>query len=153
MKYILTIAILILNGLTLLAQKQSTYTEIDTIESYASKTLVEYRIYLDSNLTQKATAFFYPTVIKIPRFRFLQKVLQTKIQADSIVYHGERIEYKENGFYHPETYENGAILNSLFYDSSGQEISESEYKGNKITIGPCRNEIGHYFLHRNKKKN
>jgi hypothetical protein len=152
MKSILTIAIFILGGLNLKAQKQLTRTEIDTIEAYASKTLVEYTVFSDSNLIEKTKAFFYPTVLQRPRFRFLPNAFKTELLVDSIVFHGERIEFKDNGFYHSEIYENGLLLKSEFYDSTGREINESEFKGNDLTIGPCGITTGHYFYHGKKKK-
>ncbi len=76
----------------------------------------------------------------------------TEVLADSIVFHGERIEFKDNEFYQSETYENGTLLNSSYYDSAGREINESEYKGGDLTIGPCGIVNGHYFFHGKKKK-
>jgi hypothetical protein len=152
MKYILTITILIQSCLTLLAQENSTRIEIDTIEIYSNRTLVEYREFSDSNLIQKARAFFYPIVFKRPKFRILPNILIATVQADSIVCHGEKLDYQKNRFYKSETYSNGRLLYSAFYDSTGLEISELEFSPNRMNLGTCGIINGQFLFHGKKKR-
>jgi hypothetical protein len=160
MKYRLTLIILFISTFNLCAQKQLTRTEIDTIEIFSNKSLVEYRIYSDSNLIEEAQAFLHPTLLKVSRFRIFQNIFTTEVQADSIVFHGKRIEYQANGHYQSEMYENGSLVNVAFYDSTGQEINESEFKQGDLTIGTCGigmgmgmgMGMGNYFFYGKKEK-
>jgi hypothetical protein len=57
-------------------------------------------------------------------------------------------------------YENGSLVNVAFYDSTGQEINESEFKQGDLTIGTCGigmgmgmgMGMGNYFFYGKKEK-
>jgi hypothetical protein len=152
MKCILTISILTLTGSFLFGQQLSTWTEIDTLEIFDNKTLVEYRTYTNSSITEQACAFFYPTVREIPKFRILQHLLTSEILVDSIVFHGERKIYLDNRKYEHQKFENGYLISTSYFDSAKQEISQAEFLQDHNMIGPCGQTTGQYFYHGKKKK-
>lgn len=93
MKFISALVIFVLIGVSVKAQDRYNRTEMDTIETYPTKILVEYRTYSDSTIIEKTDAFLYPKVLEIPKFKFLQNVFKTRFLVDSIVFHGERVTY------------------------------------------------------------
>jgi hypothetical protein len=151
MKPILTIAILIFMGQSALAQKQTSWTVIDTLELFSESTLVEYKTYIDSNLNEHAQAFLFPIEQEWPKYRILKNLFKTTIQLDSIVFHGNRTTFIDNQFYKTERFEQGTLISTKYFDSKNTEVSKSEFEKSHINIGPCGNIRGHYFYHGKKK--
>lgn len=152
MKRILTIIILTLVGQVLLAQKQTTRTEIDTIKQFPNKTFVEYKTFSDSILKEQAQAYLYPTIREFPKYRILRNVFTTEIEVDSIVFHGTRTSYLNTGEFKVEKYEYGTLLSTSYFDSKGEQISEQEFKSHRLRIGPCGNTSGYFFIRGKKEK-
>ncbi|MCZ4408538.1 hypothetical protein O3Q51_06950 [Cryomorphaceae bacterium 1068] len=152
MKRFLSIAILTLMVRVVFAQDQSTWTEIDTLKQIVDKTLVEYKAYSDSSLSEHAQAFLLPIVQERPKYSILGNVFKTEIRLDSIVYHGDRTSYLENGYYKTETFGHGDLISTKYYDFEGQRISEEEFDKLNSVIGPCGIITGRYFYHGKKKK-
>lgn len=145
--------ILTLIGQTVLAQKQSKWTDIDTLKQFPNKTLVEYKAYTDSNLRERAQAFLIPIVQEWPKYRFFGNLFTTEVQLDSIVFHGQRTSYLDNQYHKTEKFENGNLISTTYFDSDGQKISEEEFENMNNVIGPCGIITGHYFYHgQNRKK-
>jgi len=153
MKCVLTISILTLTGQFLFGQQKSTWTDIDTLESFNERSLVEYRNYVDSNITEHARAYFYPTVREVPRFKILKNLFKTEIQADSIVFHGDRKTYLGNRYFKSEKFENGKLISTMYFDSTEKEISKNEFHKKNYLRGPSGHITGHYFYHGKKRKN
>ncbi len=140
-------------GLSTYSQNHSTWTILDTIHFDKNKPLIHYMNYSDSILTEEGQAYFVPTTIKIPRFKLLRNTFTKKVAADSIIFHGQRKTYLKNKYLKTENFQNGNKISVKYFDSNGQEINEQEYSKNNLTIGPCGNPLGQYYLHGIKKKN
>lgn len=152
MKRILTIIILTLVGQILLAQKQTTRTEIDTIERFPNKAFVEYKTFSDSVLTEEAQAYLYPTILKFPKYRILRNVFTTEVEVDSIVFHGKRTTYLKTGEFKVEKFEYGTLLSTSYFNSKGEQISVQDFKSLSTVRGPCGNITRHYFIRGKKEK-
>lgn len=147
------IIILTLVCLSSNAQNLSTWTDIDTLESFDNMVLVNYKIYHDSTLSEETQAFLYQTTIEVSRFPAIPNLFKREITADSIVFHGLRSIYWDNGYRKLEKYNEGNFISMTFFNQLGEEISEQEFNHNNHVNGPCGIVNGHYLIHGQKKKN
>jgi hypothetical protein len=153
MKKYLLIIILSLFRLSGYSQNLTTTTEIDTLENFDNKTLVNYKIYYKMDLKEETQAFLYFTTIEVSRFQVFSNLFKKEITADSIVIHGLRTIYLDNGNYKIENYKEGELISMSYFDQSGKEICEQEFNQNKHEIGPCGIVNGQYLIHGQKEKN
>lgn len=137
---------------TVFAQEHSTWTTIDTLAELSDRILVEYKTYTDSSLNEHAQAFLIPIVQKRPKYRVLGSLFKTEIQFDSIVFHGDRISYLDNQYYKTETFEQGQLISTKYFNSDEQEILKTEFDSFNNTVGPCGIITGHYFFNGTKMK-
>lgn len=134
------------------AQKSIIRYEIDTLEQFPNKTLVEYKVFSDSVLEEHTQAFFFPVIKQLPRFRIFSNIFLTDVYADSIVFHGKRITDLYNQYYQTEIFENNKLTSIAYFDSLGQEISMLKFQKHNTRIGPCGTISGRYFFHGKRKK-
>ncbi len=147
------IIILTLVGFSGNAQNLFTWTDIDTLESFDNRVLVNYKIYHDSTLLEKTQAFLYLTTIEVSRFQAFPNLFKKEITADSIVFHGLRSIYLDNSYRKLEKYNEGNLISITFFNQFGKEISEQEFNHNNHVNGPCGIVNGQYLIHGQKKKN
>ncbi len=122
------------------------------MELFSESTLVDYKIYVDSNLTEHAQALLFPLEQEWPKYRILKNLFKTTILLDSIVFHGTRTTFIDNQYYKTENFERGTLISTIYFDSKNTEIFKSKLEKSHNNIGPCGNIIGHYFYHGRKKK-
>ncbi len=146
----LVIAWIIL-GLSTHAQS-SIRTDFDTIQKYPNKTLVHYKTYKDSVLIEDSQAFLYPVILVSPRFCILKNFFKTEIIADSVVFHGQTTSYLANRCYKTESYNEGVLLSTKYYNSSNQEISEEDSQIKNTIRGPGGVIRSFYFIWGPKRK-
>jgi len=151
MKKTLIIIILILIGFSGITQNKSIRTIIDTLERFDNKALVNLKTYSDSTLIEDSQAFLYLTTIKHSKFKIFPNLFKKEIVADSVVFHGLRTIYLDNGYYKHEKYNEGNLTSMTFFNQSGKEISEQEFNKNNHNIGPCGNNMGIFLIHGQKK--
>lgn len=140
----------IIIGLSTHAQS-SIRTDFDTIQKYPDKTLVHYKTYRDSVLIEDSQAFLYPVILVSPRFCILKNIFKTEIIADSVVFHGQTTSYLANRYYKTESYNEGVLISTKYYNSSNQEISEEDYQIKNTIRGPC-GVLGAQYLIQGEKE-
>lgn len=147
MKHILIILTFTLIGVSSIAQKIDSWSELDTIRKFPDKTLIHFVTYNDSIIIKECQAYFFPIKMEFPRFRIFQQWLTKEIDADSLVYHGETITYLDEGYFMIETFENGSLRSKVYFDSSGKEIPEHPFPEKKENYrGPGGDNVTHYFI-------
>ncbi|MBK0401442.1 hypothetical protein I5M27_00515 [Adhaeribacter sp. BT258] len=146
MKSIMIFISFLLISFNCIAQNPIIRTDFDTIKVFHEKTLVHYRTYQDSLLVEEAQAFLFPITLKIPRFRLLLGIFKVEVETDSIVFHGSRKSFLSDRSYKVEEYENGQLLNTGYFDSSGLEISKALFYSHSNFKGPCVEYGSHFFL-------
>ncbi|KAA3615256.1 MAG: hypothetical protein D8M58_22085 [Calditrichaeota bacterium] len=128
------------------AQQKTYMTEIDTIQCYPGKTLVQYKTYVDSLLSEDGYAFLYSTQLEVPRYKLFPYIFKKEISIDSMVYHGIVKSYFEDGKYRIGKYQNGTKIYMKYFDSTGTEISRNKYYlGIRIHFDPEKGN-NHYLI-------
>ena len=128
------ILIFILISISSIAKGSKWWTDIDTLQVFTNKTYVHYKTYKDSILLEDAEAFLYPTVWKLPKYRFFPFFFKKEVKVDSVVSHGTVKSYSSDGKYRIGKYDNGVKLNMTYFDSTGTEISETDFYGEGFRI-------------------
>lgn len=146
--------IIFLVFLTQIASSQvlSNWTDIDTIQVYSDKILVDYRYYSDSNLIEHGRAYHYPATLEIRKSKWLPRIFKTTVPADSIVLHGIVKKNWKYGKYRIGKYVNGHKTEMTYYNAEGIEISYHDFYGAMLFHGDPEKGTSIFLIHGNKKK-
>lgn len=144
-KYIIIFAALLYSKISL-----GQTSKVDTLRVFENKTWVKYTIYKDSVVQSERSCYLYYIGFRtIPRIFFLGRgFLKKKVEMDSLVWHGESIEYREDHTKKTSTYIDGLLIESKCYSKKGEELNIKECD-KKYNIRDGSGTI--YRIHKNKK--
>lgn len=134
-----------------LAQGNSAWTEIDTLDVYETSVLVDFITYLDSNITEQGQAFLYPDSLEIRKSKWLPRLFKTTVPADSMVLHGMVETQWNEGKYRIGKYDHGEKLEMTYFDCQGNEISRQEFYGVFCSHGDPEQGTNLYIIYGTKK--
>ena len=134
------------------SQDNSNWTDIDTIQVYSDKILVDTKYYSDSNLIEQEQAYHYPVTLEIRKSKWLPRIFKTTVPADSIVLHGVVKRRGNYGKYRIGKYENGQKTEMTYYNADGIEISYYDFYGAMLPHGDPEQGINIFLIHGTKKK-
>jgi len=151
MKKVLLI-ILLFGFLMTYGQKQEITYTIDTIKIDKNGVLTKISLFVDGLLIEEKNGYLIPDTIKIPKFKFTGNLFTTKIPVDRIIRHGVSTYFYKNNFKKVDIYENGKLIETNYYDASGQTLSQEEISKLPIKIRPYGNETKEYIISGQKTK-
>lgn len=130
--------ILLLTGLNcsfigLAQDKDRFYSLVDTLEEHDNRVHAILSSYKNDTLFEKAEVLLYPIEIKLPRNRLFGRFLMKTMSADSIVTIKTIEKHNKNGTYFISSTEPNKPPNTQYFDSSGAEISYSQYLNKKYS--------------------
>lgn len=148
----LIILIMLLIFQSISAQNVNYRTEIDTLESFEKRVLARLNVFNNEDLMEESTAYLYPVIHRVPRFKLTGNLIQKKIEMDSIVRHGTTKVFLESRLIRKAEFINGKEKYAIYYDQDGIEISKQEYLNTYKFLEPCGAIIGEFLITGRKKK-
>jgi len=141
------ILILLISTISSFGQKGTNWTDFDTLQVFPDKLHVDYKTFVDSNLTEQGQAFLYPDTIEIRKSRWLPGFIKTEVSVSRVVLHGEVKSQWTEGKYRIGKYENGKKITVIYYSPDGNEITYLEfYEGFRSHWDPEQG-TGDYIIH------
>lgn len=133
-------------------QKTLNWTDVDTLQVYTDKVLVNFRTYSNSNLISNGQSFLYPCMIEVRKSKWLPRFFKTIVSADSVVLHGIVQSQWDDGKYRIGKYENGQVIEMTYYNSSNKIISRQEFYKNLRISWDVEQGINLFIIHGTKEK-
>ena len=127
-KYLLVLIILcVARSLLVYGQEQSSdLTNWDTLEVFEDKVYVRIQSFKDSNQVSDYYGYVYPDSIRCKNKNLFRSKASYR-RFYSLVKDGRYFNTSQNGKYVIGNFDNGKLLNIVYYDSTGISVSKADF--------------------------